>query len=121
MRCLAIALTGVILGGTVMAQAPGFEPVGRWRFQHTDGSTFTGRLTPQQDASTDFGDGEHGIWRWEGSAVRMIYKDGWDDLLAREPDGRFVKRAWGPGVDRCGPPTNSGPAERLSADPGPPL
>lgn len=107
-------LAGVLLAGTAAAQPHPFDPVGDWRFLHTDGSPFTGRLTADQNATSTFGAGERGIWRWEGNAVRMMYTSGWDDLLTREPDGRFVKRAWGPGADRCGPPTNSGPAERIS-------
>ena len=30
---------------SVAAQTPPFDPVGRWRFLHTDGSPFIGRLT----------------------------------------------------------------------------
>lgn len=115
------ALAWLLLAGTAAAQAPPFDPVGRWRFLHTDGSPFTGRLAPDQTATSNFGTGERGIWRWEGNAVRMMYTSGWDDLLVREADGRFVKRAWEPGADRCGPPTNQGPAERIATDPGGPL
>ena len=120
-RLLAVLAVVLLIVGTAAAQTPPFEAVGRWQFRHTDGSPFTGRLMPNQTATTDFGKGEHGIWRWEGNALHMIYTDGWDDVVTREPDGRFIKRAWGPGVDRCGPPSNSGLAERISADPGPPL
>ncbi len=116
-----VALAWLLLAGTAAAQAPPFDPVGRWRFLHTDGSPFIGRLAPDQTATSNFGTGERGIWRWEGNAVRMMYTSGWDDLLVREADGRFVKRAWGPGADRCGPPTNQGPAERITTEPGGPL
>jgi hypothetical protein len=101
-----------------------FDPVGRWRFFHTDGTPFLARLMPDQTAATDWDGGERGIWRWEGNgAVRVLYTDGWDDLLSRDPSGRggFLKRGWAPGADRCRPPTNRGRAERLSDDPGPPL
>jgi hypothetical protein len=121
MRCVLSVLAGVWLAGTAFAQSPPFEAVGRWRLLHTDGTGFMARLTPAHYASTDFGDGENGIWRWEGSALRLMFTDGWDDVVTREPDGTFVKRAWGPGADRCGPPTNSGPAQHISGDPGPPL
>jgi hypothetical protein len=98
-----------------------FDPVGRWRFLHTDGSPFTARLAADHSAATDFGGGEHGIWRWEGSAVRMVYTDGWDDLVSLAPDGVFAKRGWAPEADRCAPPSNQTKAERIAADPGPPL
>ena len=76
-----------------------FNPVGRWRFHHTDGTPFIARLTPDQSAATDWEGGEHGIWRWEGDKVRMIYTDGWDDLLVPGPGGAFSKR--GAGVKRA--------------------
>ena len=98
-----------------------FEPVGRWRFLHTDGTPFTARLAPDQSAATDWEGGEHGIWRWEGESVRVIYTDGWDDLLTPRPDGAFSKRGWEPGASRCAAASNDTKAERLSADPGPPL
>lgn len=104
-------------------QAPArpFDPVGRWRFLHTDGSPFTARLAPDQTAATDFGGGEHGIWRWEGNAVRMIYTDGWDDLVSLRPDGHFAKRGWSPEADRCGVASNETEATKLSLNPGAPL
>lgn len=93
-----------------------FQPVGLWRFFHTDGSAFLARLHPDQSATTTFGQGEVGIWRWEGDHVRLYYTDGWDDLLYRR-DGAFRKSAWKPGADRCGAPTNDTPAQHLSDDP----
>jgi hypothetical protein len=98
-----------------------FDPVGRWRFFHADGSPFTARLTADQHADTDAEGGEHGLWRWEGSAVRLIYTDGWDDLLVPGPNGTFAKRGWSPEGDRCVSPSNETRAEHLSTDPGPPL
>ena len=98
-----------------------FDPVGRWRFFHTDGTPFTARLTADHRADTDWDGGEHGIWRWEGNAVRMIYTDGWDDLVALAAEGGFSKRGWAPDADRCAPASNETRAERLSPEPGPPL
>ena len=98
-----------------------FEPVGRWRFFHTDGTPFTARLAPDHSAATDWEGGEHGIWRWEGSTVRVIYTDGWDDQLVQTANRVFVKRGWSPEADRCGPASNQTGAERISNDPGPPL
>jgi hypothetical protein len=53
--------------------------------------------------------------------VRVIYTDGWDDLLVLAPDGKFVKRGWSPDADRCGAASNQTAAEHLSTDAGPPL
>ncbi|MEJ0016797.1 MAG: hypothetical protein WDN25_09540 [Acetobacteraceae bacterium] len=116
-----ILLLAGIMPGWAQADDRPFDPVGRWRFFHTDGTPFAARLSADQTAATNFGGGEHGIWRWEGNAVRMIYTDGWDDLVALAPDGQFTKRGWGPDADRCGPASNQAKAERLSSDPGPPL
>ena len=116
--CMVAALFAATSAG---AQQYPFDPVGRWRFHHTDGTPFTARLAPDQTAATDWGGGERGIWRREGSAVRMIYTDGWDDLVSIGADGVFAKRGWSPDADRCGPASNQTKAERLSNDPGPPL
>jgi hypothetical protein len=111
------------LAQTGHAQQPEgkFEPVGRWRFFHTDGTPFTARLAADQSAATDWEGGEHGIWRWEGGTVRVIYTDGWDDQLVQTASGVFTKRGWSPDADRCGPASNQTGAERISSDPGPPL
>lgn len=110
------ALLALVLLLASVTAAVAFDPVGLWRFHHTDGSVFYGRLYADQRATTDFGTGETGLWRHEGDAVRMVYTDGWDDLL-RAVDGGFAKESWEPGADRCGPPTNANSAERLSTDP----
>lgn len=112
------AVLGIALAGAASAEP--FDPVGRWTFHHTDGTAFTARLMADQTATTDFGDGERGIWRWEHDAVRIVYTDGWDDLLSRTPDGRFRKRGWQPGADRCAAATNETPAAKISGDPRPP-
>jgi hypothetical protein len=119
-----LALTLIAIAVPAFAQQPAardFNPVGRWRFFHTDGTPFTARLAADQTAATDWDGGEHGIWRWDGKAVRVIYTDGWDDLLAAGPDGAFTKRGWSPEADRCGPASNQTAAQRLSNDPGSPL
>ena len=98
MRILAgaLAIVSVLaaaqIGHAQRSPAQKFDPVGRWRFLHTDG-------TP----------------------VRVIYTDGWDDLLTLRPDGHFSKRGWAPDADRCASASNDTAADRLSADPGPPL
>lgn len=93
-----------------------FNPVGLWRFHHTDGTPFLGRLMPDQTATTNWEGGERGIWRWEGDEVRMIYTDGWDDVLHFE-GGKMRKRGFAPEANRCGPPSNDTPAEKLSSNP----
>src|SRR3954452_2297936 len=120
----------LVLGGLLTVAPAGqaeqtpphaFDPVGRWRFFHTDGTAFTARLAADHSAATDWESGERGIWRWEGEVVRVIYTDGWDDALSLEPDGRFTKTGWSPEADRCGAPSNRTTADRLSDDPGAPL
>jgi hypothetical protein len=120
----AAALLVACLALPSFAQQPpahSFDPVGRWRFHHTDGTAFIARLATDQSAATDWEGGEHGIWRWEGSAVRVIYTDGWDDLLVLGPNNTFMKKGWSPGADRCAAASNETLAERLSTDPGAPL
>ena len=118
-------LTGLLAKEGRAQQVPParpFDPVGRWRFFHTDGTPFLARLLADGTATTNWEGGERGIWRWEGNVVRVLYTDGWDDLLsASETGSGFVKRGWAPEADRCGPPSNQTAAARLSPNPGPPL
>jgi len=118
MRALVLSFALLLL--SLSAEAESFDPVGLWRFHHTDGRIFYGRLYADQRAVTTFEGGEIGIWRAEGEAVRALYTDGWDDLIVATGSG-FSKRSWGPGADRCGPPTNENPVEHLSADPDAPI
>jgi hypothetical protein len=112
-----VLLAPLVLCGPAHAQSGHpFEPVGVWRFFDTDGTPFTARLWADQRAATDWAGGEHGIWRWEGDRVRILYTDGWDDLL-HQRDGGFRKSGYAPGADRCAPPSNDTAAERLSGDP----
>lgn len=95
---------------------PPFDPVGLWRFHHTDGTPFNARLKADQTATTDWAGGESGIWRWEGDRVRVYYTDGWDDVLYARA-GTFRKSGYAPGADRSGPASNDTGAEKLSGDP----
>jgi hypothetical protein len=118
----AALLAGFMMPASAQpAPARGFDPVGRWQFHHTDGTAFIARLAADQSAATDWEGGEHGIWRWEGSGVRVIYTDGWDDLLVLAPNGSFTKKGWSPEADRCAAASNETAAQRLSTDPGAPL
>ena len=124
LRFVILATALLSPAGDALAQArpaQPFNPAGRWRFFHTDGSPFVARLGGDQTAAITFGYGETGIWRWEGPAVRVIYTDGWDDLLSRNSDGSFTKSGWAPGADRCAPPSNHTRAELVDGNPGPPL
>jgi hypothetical protein len=122
-RAVALIAATLVTAPAGYAQTPSraFDPIGRWRFLHADGTPFTARLASDRSAATNAEGGEHGIWRWEGTSVRVIYTDGWDDLLSLAPDGRFVKRGWSPDAERCGPASNQTAAEHLSPDAGPPL
>lgn len=113
---VSLALAPVALASVGASAADAFQPVGLWRFFHTDGSPFLARLQADQSATTDFGQGEVGIWRREGTRVRMYYTDGWDDVLYLQ-DGKFRKAGYAPGADRCAAPSNDTAAERLSDDP----
>ncbi len=106
----------LVLAALPAVAADAFQPVGLWRFFHSDGQPFLARLQADQSATTDFGQGEVGIWRWEGSRVRLYYTDGWDDLLYLQ-DGKFRKAGYAPGADRCAAPSNDTAAEHLSDDP----
>ena len=119
-RLFCLALAGLMaLPVATPAAAPQshpFEPVGVWRFHHTDGTPFLARLRPDQSATTDWDGGERGIWRWEGDRVRLVYTDGWDDVLYAK-DGRFRKAGYAPDADRCAAPSNDTAAEKLSDRP----
>ena len=115
---IATAVLGMLMFSSVaVAQdAKPFDPVGLWRFHHTDGSAFHGWLKPDQTATTDFDGGERGIWRWEGQRVRVYYTDGWDDVLYAAA-GVYRKAGYAPDADRCGPASNDTVAEKVSGDP----
>lgn len=118
-RTLAARLCAIVLATAAAFPAAAsnpFEAVGLWRFYHTDGTPFLARLMPDHTATTTWGAGETGIWRWEGERVRLYYTDGWDDVLYRR-DGAFRKSGYAPGADRCAPPTNDTGADHLSPDP----
>lgn len=117
-RIGAAVLFAMFLSGAAFAAdaKPAFDPVGLWRFHHTDGTPFHAWLKPDQTATTDWAGGERGIWRWEGERVRVYYTDGWDDVLYAR-DGLYRKSGYAPEADRCGPASNDTGAEKLSGDP----
>ncbi len=121
-RILASLIVFLALASPAAAEGGDFDVVGLWRFHDGDGSVFHARLYADQTASTDLGqNGERGIWRHEelpngAVAVRILYTDGWDDLLLAKGEG-FTKRSWDSRSDRCGPPGSETAAEYLSANP----
>lgn len=113
----AVSAAVLFFASNVAAETkPPFDPVGLWRFHHTDGTPFHARLKRDQTATTDWEGGERGIWRWEGDRVRVYYTDGWDDVLYRK-DSTFRKSGFAPETDRCGPASNDTGAEKLSDNP----
>jgi hypothetical protein len=113
---LAAAVLMTLMPVAAPAGGQPFDPVGLWRFHHTDGSPFSAWLKADRTATTDFGEGERGIWRWEGARVRVMYTDGWDDVLYLR-DGEIRKAGYAPEADRCGPASNDTAAEKLEGDP----
>ncbi len=119
---LALTAAGcLVISTAAVAQSAGqprgpFQPVGLWRFHHTDGTPFLARLKPDQTATTDWAGGETGIWRWEGARVRLVYTDGWDDVLYLA-NAQFHKAGYAPDADRCAAPSNDTAAEKLSDKP----
>jgi len=112
-----LAAATALLSSAALAQSPTpFQPTGLWRFHHTDGTPFLARLRPDQTATTDWAGGERGIWRWEGARVRLVYTDGWDDVLYLAA-GQFHKAGYAPETDRCAAPSNDTTAEKLSDQP----
>ncbi len=116
---LLLIAAALLPGGAHAADAPkpsAFQPVGLWRFHHTDGTPFLARLSADQSAKTDWAGGERGLWRWEGERVRIVYTDGWDDVLYVK-DGKFRKSGYEPNASRCGTASNDTTAEKLSERP----
>ncbi len=98
------------------AQPRPFDPVGVWRSYHKDGSSFDVRLFPDGTARSTADGGQNGVWRWERKSVRIVFSDGWDDVVAIGDDGKLAKRSWGPGTDRSQPSKNVSRIELLSRD-----
>jgi hypothetical protein len=114
---LLIALTAVAISGIAHAQHRPFDPVGAWRSYHEDGTSFVLRLFADGTARSTADGGQQGIWSWEGESVRIVFNDGWDDVLEAGQDGQMVKKSWGPGVGRSQPSKNVSRVELLSRDP----
>jgi hypothetical protein len=47
----------------------------------SDGKLIQLVLRAAKVAETDFGKGEKGIWRLEGEGVRVLFTDGWEDVI----------------------------------------
>jgi len=110
---IIVLTTGSSAGRT---QDGPFGPVGTWQSYHKDGSSFEICLFPDGRAASSADGGQQGTWRWEGKSVRIIFTDGWDDVLEASEDGQMLKKSWGPGVDRSQPSKNVSRVERMSRD-----
>lgn len=87
-------------------------PEGRWEVAHTDGKPFTIVLQEDHSATSDWGEGEVGTWLVIEGLLFIDWTDGWRDVIFSR-DGKLVKWAWGPGVERSEPPTNKTTARKL--------
>lgn len=113
--CL-IALAAAAIVSIAQAQQRPFDPVGRWRSYHKDGTSFDLRLFTDGSARSTADGGQQGTWNWEGEAVRIVFTDGWDDVLGIGEEGQMVKKSWGPGTERSQPSKNVSEVELLSRD-----
>ena len=114
-RFLLLLLASNSIGA--LAQDRPFDPLGVWRSYHKDGSSFEVRLLPDGSATSTADGGQQGTWSWEGKSVRIVFTDGWDDVLEVGDGGQVLKKSWGPGVDRSQPSKNVSEVELLSREP----
>jgi hypothetical protein len=116
---LLIAVAALSTGSFGQEASPRpFDPIGVWRSYHKDGTTFDVRLLPDGTASSTADGGQTGNWRWENDSVRIVFSDGWDDVLEITEDGQLIKRSWGPGADRAQPSKNVSRFEPLPRNDG---
>jgi hypothetical protein len=94
--------------------------VGIWRSYHKDGTSFDVSLLPGGIARSTADGGQQGTWRWEGTSVRIVFTDGWDDVLEIGEGGKMLKKSWGPGMDRSQPSKNVSRIELLTRKPAEP-
>jgi hypothetical protein len=114
---IAVAAPSTSSSGQEASPRP-FEPIGVWRSYHKDGTSFDVRLLPDGTASSTADGGQTGNWRWENDSVRIIFSDGWDDVIEVGDDGQLIKRSWGPGADRKQPSKNVSRFEPLPRNDG---
>lgn len=95
-RQAMIARTIFFLCLLTMAWADPFQPVGRWKLYHTDGSPLLVTLYPNHQARSNWQNGTKGHWRWVEGRLVMRWKDGWRDVVTLR-DGRFEKLGYAPG------------------------
>ena len=110
----------LLVSNSIGAQAQDrpFEPVGVWRSYHKDGSSFEVRVFPDGSATSTADGGQRGMWSWEQKSVRIVFTDGWDDVLEAGEGGQMLKKSWGPGMDRSQPSKNVSRVDLLSRDLG---
>lgn len=112
-------MRSILLMGLLTALAWGQElpkPEGTWQIAHTDGKPIVLELKADHSATSDWGTGEVGTWLVLDAKLYLDWTDGWRDVIFWQ-DGQLVKWAWGPGVERTGPPTNKTSARKLDDSP----
>jgi hypothetical protein len=116
MRLPALLIAIVALPTSSLSQETSprpFDPTGIWRSYHKDGTSFDVRVLADGTASSTADGGQTGNWRWENDSVRIVFSDGWDDVIELGEDGQLIKKSWGPGTDRQQPSKNVSRFERL--------
>lgn len=54
-----------------------------------------------------------GTWRIDGELCRIVWADGWTDIIEPTEGGSFFSKSWKPGTPADAMPTGSGPATRI--------
>ena len=97
------------------------SPSGTWSFNDSRNRLFNVVLRPDGGAISSwwFGasaaSGERGTWRRHGTAIDIVWTDGWEDELRAGRDG-VTRRSWSPGASRASRPASFGSAVRVGPD-----
>ncbi len=81
------------------------RPVGLWLVGHGDGQPLSIRIYSNGTARSDYESNGLGRWSWRDSVLTVDWQDGWRDVIALDS-----KRAWAPGADFQGEPSNTSSA-----------
>ena len=91
------------------------EFVGRWDIGRPQGggkSAFVMTLNPDYTATKSHVPGATGKWRMVNGEARVVWSDGWRDIIRREGE-RYRKIAFRPGTDFDSRPSNADSADKL--------